>query len=493
LLILDYWPLQRVQRGNSVARLVIEKIPLFLLSVCSSAATILAQKSYLVSTRQLPVWWRLGNALVSYVVYLRQTIWPVRLAVFYPIVEDQLQLWPVLAAFAVLASITGAAILLRRSRPYIFTGWFWYLGILVPVIGVVQVGVQAHADRYMYLPQIGLSIIVGWGLVDLARRLQFQSRVGIAAVVALALLAIGAWRQTGFWRNGETLWTRALAVTDRNEVAHYGLGDILVRNDQPEKAIDQFRATLNIRPHWPYAEDYLGLVLLHAGHIDEALEHFATVLRLMPQHPTIHFDLGNALFQKGDLDGAVEQYREALKKQSSGVVPGFVQPDYAAAHYDLGNCYIQRGDPRQAITEYQEAVRLFPESARVHNNLAFALSQTGQTRQAIDEWQAALRLDPKNIEVLGNLAWILATTSDGSIRDGARAVDLAQQALQVSRDNAKVLRVLAAAQAATGNFEQAVQTAQQALALADRQGDRDSIDNLQSDLLLYGSKQPLRN
>ena len=492
LLLLDYWPLNRFTNRVVIRRLVAEKTPLLLLSAGSCAATLFAQKGIIITTRQLPIWWRVGNALVSYAVYLWQTIWPTRLSAFYPMREDESELWPVVGALALLIGITTAVIILRRIRPYLFTGWFWYLGMLVPVIGFIQVGVQAHADRYTYLPQIGLGIAAVWGISDLAQWLNLQRTVRFAAVALIAVLVFLSWRQTGYWRNGETLWTHALSVTNNNEIAHYGLGDIFVRQSQFDKAISEFRATLSIRPQWPYAEDYLGLVLLKAGRVDEAIRHFETTLQLMPNHPTIHFDLGNALFQKGDVDGAVQEYQEALRKKSEGVVPGFVQPDYAAAHYDLGNCYIQRGDVRGAIAEFKEALKSFPDSPQIHNNLAYALSQAGETREPIAQWEEALRIQKNNIEVLGNLAWILATSSDPSVRNGPRALSLVQQAENISANNPKILRVLAAARAETGDFQTAIETASKARELANQTGDTGLADSLQSDLLRYQSHTALR-
>jgi len=251
LLLLDYWPLNRFTNRVVIRRLVAEKTPLLLLSAGSCAATLFAQKGIIITTRQLPIWWRVGNALVSYAVYLWQTIWPTRLSAFYPMREDESELWPVVGALALLIGITTAVIILRRIRPYLFTGWFWYLGMLVPVIGFIQVGVQAHADRYTYLPQIGLGIAAVWGISDLAQWLNLQRTVRFAAVALIAVLVFLSWRQTGYWRNGETLWTHALSVTNNNEIAHYGLGDIFVRQSQFDKAISEFRATLSIRPQWP--------------------------------------------------------------------------------------------------------------------------------------------------------------------------------------------------------------------------------------------------
>jgi protein O-mannosyl-transferase len=493
LLLMDYWPLNRFTDRNAIGKLLAEKIPLLFFSAASCVVTIFAQKAAITPAEDLPLMWRIDNALMSYVVYLKQTIWPTRLSVFYPIFQDELRAWQIAGAVAALVAITVAVLAWRRTRPYLLTGWFWYLGMLVPVIGIVQVGAQAHADRYMYLPQIGIAIAVVWGVSDLVRSWHLQRQLGFAIAGVITLLAFVSWQQTSFWRNGETLWSHALSVDKRNDLAHYGLGDIFLRRNEFEKAIVEFRAGLKIRPEQPNGEEYLGVVLLKGGRVDEAIAHFNEALRLMPSHPNASFDLGNALFQKGDIDGAIEHYQQALNNKSDQVVPGFVQPDYVAAHYNLGNCYIQRGDPNRAMSEFQEALKLSPDNAQVRNNLGFAFSQLGRTRQAVAEWAAAVRLDPKNIDALGNLVWVLATSSDPSVRDGRRAIELIEQAQNVSKSNPKILRVVAAAQAETGNFEAAVNTANAALVSANQQGDGDLVQALQSDLSLYESKKPLRD
>jgi protein O-mannosyl-transferase len=491
LLLVDYWPLGRFNGRPKAWSLFLEKIPLLVLSAASCVTTFFAQKGVIIPAEQFPISSRIGNAFVSYLVYIRQMFWPARLSPLYPFPEDRLPLWLIALALLLVAFAGVLAIWWRKERPYIFTGWFWYFGMLVPVIGIVQVGIQSHADRYTYLPEIGLYVVVAWGMSDLAKRLRIERLMTMLAGATIILLAIVSWSQAKCWRNGETLWTQALAATERNDVAHYGLGDVFARHGQIDKSISEFRAALNIRPQSPYSQDYLGLALLKKGQIDEAIGHFQTALGLMPNHPTARFDLANALFQKGDVDDAIERYQEGLAQKSDRISPGFVQPDYGAAHYGLGNCYIQRGQLQRAVKEYQEALRFWPHSPQVHNNLAFALSRLGQTREAIAEWQEALHIQSNNIEVLGNLAWILATSPDTSIRDGPRALDLVERAQDLSKSNPKILRILAAARAETGNFEAAIEAAREGLDLANKEGDASLANSFQSDLLLYEAKTAL--
>ena len=485
LLLIDYWPLNRFADRSAIGRLIAEKIPLLLMSVASSAATVVAQHEPLGSNEVLALSWRLSNALSSYAIYLKQSIWPTRLAAYYPIFLEELGRWQVIGAFLLVTAITVSVIVPRRTRPYLFTGWFWYLGMLVPVIGIVQVGGQAHADRYAYLPQIGLAIIAAWGGRDLAERFQIQRKLSLVALAIIAGFVVLAWRQTGVWRTGEALFKQALAATGKNDVAHYGLGDVYIRRGEIERGIEEFRTSLNIRPDQPNAEDYLGLALLKGGHVDEAIEHFDAALALQPNHLNARFNLANALFQKGDVDDAMRIYQDALANNQHLVVSGFVQPDYAAAHYNLGNCYIQRGDLNRAIGEFHEALKLLPESPQAHNNLAFALSQAGQTREAVKEWEQALRSNPKNVELLANLAWTLATSSDSSIRNGRRALDFIQEAQPLSPDDPKILRVLAAARAETGDFEGAIRAANDGVELAKKKGNTELQHDLESDLILY--------
>ncbi len=494
LLLVDFWPLGRFTTSSATRRLFAEKIPLVILATASCVATLVAQKGVIGRIEQLPVSWRINNAFVSYVIYIWQMIWPTRLAPFYPHPESQIRAWQVALAILLMCSITLAALILRKTRPYILMGWLWYVGMLVPVIGIIQVGLQAHADRYTYLPQVGCYLVVVWGVSDIAS----QSRLGrqistISAVVAIVVLAWLAWLQTTHWRDGERLWNHALVVTEDNDIAHYGLGDIFMRRGQVTKAVSEFRAALQLRPDSPYAEDYLGVALFRGGQTDEAIDHLKAALRLMPDHPTAHFDLANAFFQQGDLDGAIRQYQQELLLKPTYALGGFTRPDYAAAHYNLANCYVRNGDLQLAIKEYEEALKLSPHNPEVHNNLAIALSQIGKTQEAVAQWEETLRIQSDNTDAQGNLAWVLATSSDTSIRNGRQALDLAQRAQQrLGRNGPQLFRVLAAAYAENGKFPEAIAAAQEGLDLATAQGDTDLADIFQSDLALYRTDTPLR-
>src|SRR6201993_2386801 len=224
LLLLDYWPLGRIEahrsnNGLKVLQLVLEKIPLIVLSAVSSIVTFLAQRGAIGWTEQLPVSARISNALVAYLVYIRQMFWPARLAVFYPHPENRLPIWQISLAFILLVGITTAAFVFRKKVRYFVTGWLWYLVMLVPVIGLIQVGWQGHADRYTYLPQIGLYLLVSWAIAEVAASLRIRRQVlAIVAVVVIAALSSRAWIQTSYWRDSETLWRHALAVTSNNDI-----------------------------------------------------------------------------------------------------------------------------------------------------------------------------------------------------------------------------------------------------------------------------------
>ncbi len=311
LLLLDYWPLRRFAKPSSAKsksksrswldrqsiprQLILEKIPLLALSAGSCVATLLAQSQRVGSIDQLPFMWRVNNAFVSYVAYVWQMFWPAKLAVFYPHPNNRLPFGEVILSIAFLVAAIVVALLLRRKMPYILTGWFWYLGMLVPVIGVVQVGEQAHADRYTYLPQIGLYLLVTWAATDLTalwrRRREFLLITGGATVAALACYA---FVQTSYWKNSENLWTHALSVTSNNDVAHNNLGFLFLRRGELDQAISQFQTALNIRSSSAETHYNLGTAL-------------------------IHNNLGNALARKGLSDEAIDHYQEAVRLQRSRI------------------------------------------------------------------------------------------------------------------------------------------------------------------------------
>ena len=466
LLLLDHWPLARTGGQKSEAesrlrRLITEKVPLFALSALSCIATLFAQRQGPSAIDQLPFLWRLNNTFVSYITYIWQMLWPARLAVFYPHPNNRLPLVEVILAIAFLVGITLVVIYLRRTKPYLVTGWFWYLGMLVPVIGLVQVGEQAHADRYTHLPQIGLYITVAWTVGDLflesAPRVR-RALIGAAAAIAIVSLGVRAFVQVSYWKNSETLWNHALAVTSENDVAHNNLGFLFLRRGELDKAISHFQAALDIRSRNTETHYTLGAAL-------------------------IQNNLGNAFARKQLWEEAINHLQEAVR----------LRPDYADAHFNFGSVLFQQGWIDQAIAQWQKALAIRPRDAEAHRNVADALRQEGKLREAISEYEQALNIAPDDSVALNNLAWILATSSDASMRDGTRAVTLAVKAVQVSDGkNPNFVRTLAAARAEAGQFAEAVATAEAAKALASTQSKPELVMRLEEELALYRARVALR-
>lgn len=327
LLLLDYWPLSRLEKSG-LAKLFVEKTPLFLLSAGSCVMTLWAQNFALGSTDFLPLKWRITNAIFSCFEYIRQTLFPHDLIPFYVHPEDRLETWRLLLAALVLVSITVVVFVRRRQNPYLIVGWFWYLVMLVPVIGIVQVGLQGHADRYTYLPQIGLLIALVWFIWDLTKSFTAQKIVlSSAAAIAIATLTFLSFKQTAHWRDTETLWRYTLSVTPDNDVAHAGLGGILF-----------------VR-----------------GHIDESIDHYESALRMRDGNSAAHFGLGRALAAKGKTDAAISHFQKALE----------IQPDSIGASNDLGVALASKGEVARAIEAWRQTLSFDPDNADANNNIAW--------------------------------------------------------------------------------------------------------------------------
>jgi tetratricopeptide (TPR) repeat protein len=469
LLLIDYWPLNRSQKsevGGQKSKirvwlhLVAEKLPLFALSAASSIVAFALQVQSTESVGQLPFSWRLQNALVTYVTYIWQMLWPVNLAVFYPHPDDRLGLWQVALAAGLLIATTWIVFTLRQNRPYLLVGWLWYLIMLLPVIGIVEVGLQGHADRYTYLPQVGLYIALTWLAGDISASLRYRKEilatVGIGTVIVLSACA---WKQTTYWQSSETLWTHTLAVTTDNDVALTNLGTSLMERGQLDDALSYFQSALAIRSRSEHSHYNLSLALIHdstgnvlarKGRLNDAIAHFRQAIELRPDFPDAHYNLGTALFQKGDLDGAIAQWRTTLS----------IHPYDAGAHTSLGN----------------------------------ALVQKGLLREAVDHYERALQSDPDSILPLNNLAWVMSTGPDDSLRNNEVAVQLATKANQLSKESNPVfIRTLAAAYAQAGQFEIAIETAQRASEQANAQGAHDLALQIQEDVDLYQRRTPFRD
>jgi tetratricopeptide (TPR) repeat protein len=542
LLLLDYWPLGRfgaasaefealpIEDGQgtsppghprhlSPVLLLIEKLPLLLLAAGSCVATFLAQHEVALANDELKLPARLANASVSYLAYVGKMFYPVGLAVFYPHPQNGLPAWKVTASVLAIAAILAATWLWRRKHPYLIVGWLWYLGMLVPVIGLVQVGAQAMADRYTYLPQIGLSLAVTWLTWNYcSARRSSRWLAGVTAVLVVAGLMSAAARQTSFWRDNETLWNHTLACTSQNHVAHNLLGNGLFRQGRVDEATSQYQQALEIAPNYMEGHYNLGLVFYRQGKLAEAITHFQLALAANPRTPEVYNNLGNALFQQGRLDDAFSSYQKAIE----------IDPEHAMAYYNLGVISSQRGDSDAAIAQYRKALQYDPRFADAYHNLAFHLERAGHLDEAIADyqqalackpslvesrnqlgdalfrqgkipaavaqWRESLRIRPEQIAVLNEMAWVLATSPDTSSRHGAEAVALAQHAVELcgGREPA-ILDTLAASEAESGRIAEALQTARRALALAASQHNTALADKIATRIKVYQAGTPFRD
>jgi len=399
LLVLDAWPLRRLSRAA-----VIEKIPFFALAAVSGIATFLVQQSSgaVKEIARLPLALRIENALVSCALYCLKTIWPSGLAVFYPY-PSGFAWWMVAAAGLAVIGITALALRSFRRAPYLAAGWIWFLVTLAPVIGLVQVGAQARADRYMYVPMVGFAIMLAWGAADLARRWPAATRpIAVAAVVACVAAAAVSAAQIEYWQNSETLFQQALDVTTDNYLAEHNLGSYLLETGRLPEAMPHLEAALRIRPESAPARTDLASALAQTpGRLPEAIAQYRVAVRLLPDAAIPHNNLASALAKFPEcLPEAIREYQAALR----------IDPDYAEAHNNLGLALA--GTPGRlpdAIAEYRAALRIQPDYAEAHYNLGVALSKTsGRLPEAAAEFEAALRLKPDYAEAHNNLGVALS-------------------------------------------------------------------------------------
>jgi Flp pilus assembly protein TadD len=411
LLVLDIWPLGRLKAPSGLRGLVREKIPLFALSAASCVVTLLAQRRAIGSLERFPLPSRIANALVSYVAYLGKTLWPSDLAVFYPYPSPALPAWKTGGAALILVFITVLAVRFRRQRPYVLTGWLWYVVTLVPVIGIVQVGRQAMADRYTYVPLIGVFVIAVWGAADvLAAR-------WAAILAAVVLLALGVTTRVTLrpWHDAAALFQHAVAVAESG-VARTNLGEALLNRGREVEAEEQFRAALQLDPSIHEAENSLGLILERAGRTDEALTHYEAAVRLSPVYATAHRNLGRLLGRMARLDGAIEHDKAALA----------LNPNDADSHANLALALASKGQPAEAIPHYEVALAATPDSPELHNNLGSALSRVGRNEEALRHFAEAVRLRRGYGTAHFNLAAAMYLT--GRFADAWREVRAARSA-----------------------------------------------------------------
>jgi tetratricopeptide (TPR) repeat protein len=519
LLLLDYWPLKRFEisdfRFSVFKKLLLEKIPFLVLSAAACALTLHAQEIAIVSTAGLSVPHRLAHVLTAYNHYLVAMFFPRHLAVYYPY-QIHLPAVTIACAIAVLAAVTFFALKNFRSRPYLTVGWLWYLGTLVPVIGLVQVGDQAWADRYTYLPLVGLFIAVVWLASELVKNrvvLQMATAVVLAALIATTSV------QLGYWKDTRTLFEHGNAVTPDNYLAITMLGSLLAKEHKYDEAIADYQTALRYEPTFPEAHFFLGAVLDEQGKLDEAIAEYQQALWFKPTQEQTHIFMGIVLGKQKKYDAAMAHYQAALKLNPDSAVAEnnlarilhtLGRLDEAAEHYraaleidpklalaqnNLGILLIQKGDlvagtehlraalrlkPGNAETEFNlalalnqqaqwgEAANLFEKTAgqhaddaRAHYEFAVALAHLKKTREAMGQYAAALLIKNDYAAALNGLAWILSTNPNPEFRDGTEAVKMAEQACDLTdRTNVAMLKTLSAAYAETGRFSDAIATLQ---------------------------------
>ncbi len=471
LLLVDWWPLNRL-RAVPWQRLWLEKLPLFVMSALVALLTLGGHGSANdLAWAKLPGYLRVGNALLSYGIYIRQTIWPAGLSSFYPhpaagFFDPKLgvamSLGQVLLALGVLVLIT-AFVGWQRRRPCLIVGWLWYLGILLPVIGLLtQAGDQAHADRYTYLAMIGLSLMVAWPAAEWAGGNRSRQRVvGGAAVLALLVLSAVAKKQVSHWRDNVSLWSHAVECDPADYAAHANLGNAFVAAGRMDEAVSSYERALKISPYLARANLNLGITLLGMGRLKEAQDPLQRVLAVEPLSAPAHSALAFVLVRTGELAQAVSHYETAAS----------IVPD-AANSCNLGNALLQSGSLTKAVESYQRALAATPRHPDANFGLGMAYAALGQKELAAASYQKVLQENPQHLPALNNLAWLLATCTKDTVRNGTMALSLAKQALQLPGGSSiHLLHTLAAAYAETAQYEKAAEIALQAATMARTQGD----------------------
>jgi tetratricopeptide (TPR) repeat protein len=454
MLLLDYWPLKRFEvhgSGFRVQSLILEKIPFFALSAASCVITFLAQHrgGAVASLDLVPLDYRLQNTPLAYVGYLLKLICPTHLAILYPLPEKISPL-AVAAAVAVLMLISAAVWFGRKRGPYWLVGWLWFAGMLVPVIGLVQVGGAAMADRYTYFPSIGIFLAVTLGMRDMAERFRFPAAImATLAGLVLAACLVLTHRQLGYWRNDVSLFSHAIAATKDNDSAHLNLGFALEKIGRKADAMAEYRATLKLAPGRIEAHNNLANLLDDAGHRDEALAEYQAALRINPKYVPAHNNLGALLVEQGRFDEAMKHYAEAAR----------LAPDDWHAPYLIGNVLLKQSRDEEAIPYFQRVVAI----------------------------------DPNNARVLAFLAQVLASDENPKIRNGPAAFAMADKANALTGGiQPAMLDVLAMAYAELGRFNDAQQAMQDALNLAGKFNMTNDLPILQQRLQLYQNHQPFR-
>ena len=386
LLLLDYWPLNRCSWRNA-RLLMVEKCPLLVVAAAVCATTLIAQVKPTAANLALSLVSRLANAVVAYGAYLVQFFWPLNLALFYPHPANQLPLWKIAVSLVALVAISSGVVTVWRKHPYLVVGWLWYLGMLVPVIGLIQVGGQAMADRYTYLPQIGIAVMLVWGVDELRLSWAWRPKmIATATSLLLICLMVLAWLQTSYWHDRMSLWQHSAACMTDNYLAHGCLAECFADLGQTDRSLAEYQAVLKIRGADPEISHqtyyYMGIALDRADRPKEAVRCYEQSLRICSNNPDVCFHLAHALFNSGQTGEAIEQYRQTVR----------LKPDYSSAYNNLGNALLKLGRIEEATQQYEQAVRVQPDYTMAQYNLGLSLAKTGRRIEALRHLKESLRL-----------------------------------------------------------------------------------------------------
>lgn len=472
LLLLDYWPLGRVSsatevRGPLIHRwrgLLVEKVPFLLLSAVACVTTLVAQQVDVQVVHGLSLSWRVENAVMAYADYLGHMFYPVGLALLYPRPEMHLPWWRVGLSLLTLALVSIAVVAGCRRHRYLPVGWFWYLIMLLPVIDIMQAGNQTRADRYTYLPQIGLSILIAWGAVDLLGSWRHRRLVlAGAAVLILGSCMVMAHRQTTYWKDSVSIWTRTLACTPGSAIAHCNLGIALARQGKTAEAVQQFNEGLALNPDDAKTLDNLGKIFASAGQLDQAVRCFNQALQLNPEDVKTLNNLGATLVAEGKSDEAIQYFQRAVR----------LRPDYAEAYFNLGNALARQGKLDDAEQAYQQALQVKPDYAEASNNLERIVAAKEQTAGAAQYYEQAVEANPNNPDALNN--WGVMLARQGKVDEAIQEFD---RALELNPDDASTHNNLGMALQSEGKSNEAFQQFVQALNLARARNNSALVDSI---------------
>ncbi len=384
MILLDYWPLKRFDgnKDHLILWQLKEKTPFFILSAVFSILTILAQPKTTTKEWPFPLEERIINALVSFVTYLEKTFWPHDLAVFYPF-PSQIPGWQILGASVLTILISIVVILMLKRLPHLFVGWFWYTITIIPVIGIIKVGDFAMADRYHYMPSIGLAVILAWGVPVLFKNAETRNKILFqAGGVLLAILSVLTWKQCGYWENSISLLNHTLQITKNNYIAHDGLGIALLEEGKTEKATSHFSEAIRVNPKYANGYNNRGIAYIKLGKYECATKNLNKAIRLKPDHAPCYYHRGYIYDNSGQYQHALKDYNEAIR----------LKHDYADAYNNRGGTYFKLGQYQQAIDDYNEAIRLKPDYADVYNNRAFVYLHQGKKESGCIDAQKACKL-----------------------------------------------------------------------------------------------------